>query len=349
MKMKKITLGCSLLVAAALFFTSCNKKANEAPTQDMEFETSKYVSYGNSIVTEIEIITSYLGENYLATSFFSPAPGSGTLSPSYTITTLRDTTFKKLYITYTGSVTCRDGKKRDGQIVIDYSSSGVGAKFYRDPGFKATISLNNYWVDGWWVDDVNPLSITNNMASNYVPATDDLNWTLSGYLSIIPDVPADSVKKIVWQGTIKKTLTNTENTSIFATNKLSPINWVRYNAAGTPTAGAMLAYTGTVTGVTERVISYKFAIDDQKPDKALVRDFSCSPEKVLSVINTPSVVTYYSEWHPFIKGEAVFNSYGPGTTEPRYINYASGEASAPCDNAATITIKGITYNLDMMK
>jgi hypothetical protein len=352
MKMKKVTLGCSLLLAATMFFSSCNKKkANEAPAQDMEFETSKYVTFGNNIATEIEIIASYLGENYLTTGYFTPAPGTGSLSPSYTITTDRDTTAKKLTITYTGSVTCRDGKKRNGSIVIDYSGSSttLGAKFYRDPGFKATISLNNYWCDGWFVDDVNPITVTNNMASNYSPSTDDLNWTMSAFLSIIPEVPADSVKKIVWNGTLKKTLTNTENTSIMATNKQSPINWVRYNAAGTPTAGAMVAYTGTVTGVTKRIVSYKFEIDSEKPATALTRDFSCSPDKILGVINTPSVVTYYSEFHPFISGKAKFTSLDNGTAEPRYIDYASGEAAAPCDNSATITIKGITYNLDLMK
>lgn len=348
--MKKIKLGCSLLMAAALFLTSCNKKkANEAPEQDMEFETSKYVTFGNNIATEIEIISSYLGENYLTTGYFTPTPGSGTLSPTYTITTLRDTAQKKLYITYTGTVTCRDGKKRNGTIVIDYSASTQGAKFYRDPGFKASISLNNYWCDGWWVDDVVPITLTNNMATNYSPASDDINWTMSGYLSIIPDVAADSVKKVVWNGTLKKTLTNTENTNIFAASKASPINWVRYNAAGTPTAGAIVAYSGTVTGVTKHDISYTFAIDSDKPATALTRDFSCSPDKILAVTNTPSVVTYYSEFHPFISGKAKFTSLGPGTAEPRYIDYASGDAGAPCDNAATITIKGVTYNLDLMK
>ncbi|MBA3662796.1 MAG: hypothetical protein H0W61_01120 [Bacteroidetes bacterium] len=342
--MKKITLGFSLL-AAVVFFTGCNKKTNVAPEQDMEFESTKNVTFGNALITEIDIIASYAGENYNNSSpFFTRL--STNINDS--IIVKRDTVTKKLTVTYTGSVTCRDNKKRNGTIVIDYSSSSVtyGSKFYRDPGYIAKVTLNNYWVDGWYVDDVVPFVITNNIPFGYNLASTSLNWTMDGYFSIKPQVAADSVNKIVWQGKLTKTLTNTQQV---LSSKLTPINWVTYTVSGTPIAAAKLAYTGTVTGVTSRVISYKFVIDNSKPEQALVRDFSCSTEKIAGVVTTPSVSAIYSEWHPFISGVATFTSFGPGTVEPRVIDYGSGANPGPCDNAGTVTIKGITYNIDFKK
>ncbi|MGZ3900951.1 MAG: hypothetical protein ACXVNM_08645 [Bacteroidia bacterium] len=348
--MKKITLGCSLLAAVAMLFSSCNKKSNVAPEQDMEFESTKNVTYGNDLITELDIIVSYAGENLTSTGFFTPAPGTGTTSPTYSITLSRDTTNKLLSVTYTGSVTCRDGKKRNGQILIDYSGSNAtyGAKFYRDPGFVAKVSLNNYWVDGWFVDDAAPFTIKNNVPFGYTLGSTNLNWTIDGYFSILPQVPADSVNKIVWKGTLLKTLTNTSPSVL--TSKNAPINWALYNAAGTPTVAAKVAYTGTVTGVTSRVISYTYVVDGAKPEQALVRDFACSVDRINAVTITSTLVTTTpSQWHPFISGIATFTSNGEGTTYPRVIDYASGETSAPCDNSGTVMIKGITYPIDFKK
>lgn len=351
--MKKITLGCSLLAAVALFIASCNKKANVAPEQDMEFKSSKDVAYANSLITEIDIITSYLGEGYTSsTLFFSPAPTSTSLSTTYTIVTDHNPVTKTYSVTFTGSVTCRDGKKRNGTIILDYSLSNTtySAQVYRDAGFVGKVSLVNYWVDGYYIDDASPFMITNNVPFGYPIASTDLNWTIDGYFSILPEVLADTItKKMIWKGKLIKTLLNTQETNIMAANKQSPINWVAYNAAGTPTAGAMLAYTGTVTGVTAGFVSYSLVIDDTKPDKALVRDFKCMPDRVVGVTTTPTVTAYYSEWHPFVSGVSSFTSFGAGTTEGRVIDYASGEATAPCDNVGTVTIKGVTYPIDFYK
>jgi hypothetical protein len=158
MKMKKIIIGCSVLFAAAMVIVGCNKKTNPEPVQDKEFQSSKDAVFANSVAADLEIICSYMGENLLYSAYFFPAPGT---APGSTISIVADTTSSspKLEVTYTNSVTCRDGKKRNGTITMKYSSIPTtdGAKFYRQPSYNATVTLNNYWVDGWLIDDVTPL------------------------------------------------------------------------------------------------------------------------------------------------------------------------------------------------
>jgi hypothetical protein len=346
MKMKKITLGFSLLVAAAVSFTSCNKGTNTPPEQDQEFQSSKDVSFGNSLVTELELIVSYAAERYTHSN--SPLFLAQAGSPGTIFVDVSDTLNKKITVNYTNSVTCRDGKKRDGQIVIDFSASNAtnGAKYYRDAGYVAKVSLNNYWVDGWTMEDVNTFTITNNNPFGYDPKTVDLSWTMKGFMQM---QPADSNYKILWQGEMTKTLLNTEVASIMNPSKLNPINWVVY-VAGTPTNAAQLAYTGTVSGVTSRLISYNYVVDGSKPEKALLRNLLCAPDKITAATSTSTgIIPIYSEWHPFISGVASFTTKGPGTTEPRVIDYASGESTGSCDNAGTVTIKGVTYSIDFKK
>jgi len=345
--MKKITLGCSVIVAAALFIVGCNKKTNTAPVADMEFQSSKDAAYATSVVTDMEIICSYMGENLLTSAYLTQAPGS---APGSTITTSRDTALKVLQINFTNSVTCKDGKKRNGTITINYSASNnaYGAKFYHDAGFKANVTLNNYEVDGWLIDDVTPFVITNNLPFGYNPVSDKLNWTLDGNITI--KNIADSSLNMAWKGKLIKTLTNTSTSSIFAVNKLSPINWVHYDLiTGQATDGAKVEYKGVIsspsvqiTGVTSRTTTYSLSIKDDQP---LYRDFTCAPDKVIGVITSTSApIPVYSEWHPFIKGTASFTT---GTLpDARLIDFGD---DGSCDNAGTVTIKGISYPIDFKK
>ena len=348
--MKKITLGCSVLAAAALFIIGCNKKTNTAPVADMEFQSSKDAAFATSVVTDMEVIVSYMGENLLTSAYLTPAPGT---LPGSTITASSNTLTNVLTINFTNSVTCKDGKKRNGTIVIDYSGSNVltGAKFYRDAGFVASVTLNNYQVDNWLVDDVTPFVITTNVPFGYNPATTNLNWTLDGNFTINNVV--DPTLNMTWKGKLIKTLTNTSDVQVFASNKLSPINWVFY-VNSIPVNGAKIEYKGAsaapavnVTGVTSVSKNYSLTITDEKP---LTRDFVCSPDKVIAVTSTTiapiTILPVYSEWHPFVKGTASFTT---GTLpDPRVINFGSDDA-APCDNAGTVTIKGISYPIDFMK
>jgi len=351
MKMKKITLGCSFLLAATLLIVSCNKKDNVAPEPDLDFQSAKDASFANSAIIELETIVSYAGDNQFNSNYF--AVPSGQALPTATITNQVDTSGanKKITITYVDSVRCVDGKKRNGSIIIDYTTSNfsIGGKFYRRPGYVAKVTLNNYWVDGILIGQAAPFEIRNTTAFNFNSATTNETWTMDGYFSIKEqNYMQDSSKNMIWKGKLTKTLLNTSDPSILTANLNNPINWVVY-VNNKPVNGAKVAYTGTITGVTKRVVSYTYVVDETKTDKALYRDFTCSPDPLLNVITTPTVSSVYSEWHPVISGVASFTSLGQGTTEERTIVYGDESGAKPCDNSGVITIKGISYAIDFRK
>ena len=349
MNMKKIILGCSVLATAALFIVGCNKKTNKEPEQDLEFQSSKDVAFANQCVADLDMICGYMGENQLLGAFFMPAPNSG---GAITTTVLPGNV---LQVVYSGSVTCKDGKRRDGTIQMAFASVPLvnGAGFLREPGYSATVTLTNFWVDGWKIDDVTPFLITNTMATNYSPAADKLNWTIKGEFTI--DNVADDSKSMTWKGTLKKTCVNSTSAVVFAPTKLLPINWSTvYTGTNITSPGAIINYESVtdITGFTSKTQAYTFAIEKENP---LVRDFGCAPDKVLGVITgTGTPVVIYSEWHPFVGGIANFTTstakvIAPSTKgEPRKINFSNDGAST-CDNAGKVAIKGVDYTLDFMK
>jgi hypothetical protein len=342
MKMKKITLGCSMLVAAAMFLSSCNKKTNPEPQQDTEVQSSVDAVYANQTVADIDIIAGFMGENLLNSSYFVPAPGS-----TGTITTNRDTVNKILTVNFTNSVTCRDGKKRNGSIVLNYSATPVTVlKYMRKPGFICDVTLNNYWVDGWKVDDVTPLHIVNTSPNPIGSA--NMTWSITGIIGM-----KGATDSMSWNGKISKELTNTSTTVIVNPSGLTSINWVpTYTTNGVPVSpsGAKLAYTGTITGVTKTTNTYNFIIDQYNETQPLVIDFTCAPDKVLGVYTTTTTpvvaIPVYEERHPFISGYASFTT--SAAPEARKIDF-SMNGSAACDDKATVVIKGIQYVVDLKK
>lgn len=347
--MKKVILGCSVMFAASLLFlTGCNKKTNTPPEQDTELQSSSDVAFANSTAMDVDMVCGYLGEQIQ--SFFVPAAGSqGTISQIQFDTA---GAAKKLTINFTNSVTCLDGHKRNGQIVLTYNGASAASKFYRRPGFTATVSLNNYFVDDYQVvcpDPVgSPFIITNTTPFALPVPTEKLRWEIKGNIYIRNW--NDSTKNLTWKGTFVKTLTNSDDNRILKKDNLAPINWsVTYSVNGTPnpnTPGAIVEYTGESEGVTSRIIPYKFKIDQQAEGKPLVRRFDCAPEKVVGVLTTPSFVPQYSEWHPFIGGVATFTT--GVQVEPRYLDFGN-DGAMDCDNSGKVTIKGIEYPVDFRK
>lgn len=331
MKMKKVILGCSVL-ATALFFASCNKDKTVAePVQDTEFQSTKDVIYANTVAAELEQVVAYIAEGQTATKYMAIAPGS-------TGTITNNTSGNVLTVVFSGSVTCSDGKKRDGTIQITKSSSpaSYSASIYHDPGFVATVDLNNYWVDGWNIKTVNPFIVTNvskGPLAAFSTSADKLTWTYEGKLSI--ENVADVAKNMVWEGKMTKTLVNTNNVKIFPSTKLLPIAWSSTVVAD----NANLEYSGDSKGETKAGTAFTFSISETP----LVRNYACAPDKVLGVTNNTVIV--YSEWHPFIGGIANFTT---GTLEPRKVDF-SNEGMMDCDNAVKVTIKGVDTPVDLMK
>lgn len=331
MKMKKIPLGFSILAVSALLVLGCNKKDNVAPEPDTEFQSSIDISYAHTVITDIDMICSYVGENNLSPKFYLPVPGG-----TGTITVTRDTVLKYLIVSY-NKTTCMDGRVRDGSIFMNYAFSNPNAKYYRDFEFQGKVSLTNYKVDGWKVSLKNSFIITNKVTpSNYNPKTTNLSWSMTGDFVLKHPNANDSAKNMHCNVNFVKTLTGTSNPTIFPISKQAAINW----------SLATVAYTGSSWGETSRTVPYTFVIADSKP---LIRDFTCFPDKISGItLATNSVTPQYEEYHPFVNGDATFTT---GNLYPRVIHYGPEDSTTPlqCDNEGIVTIKGNSYPVNFVK
>ena len=328
MKVKKIALGFSLIVATGLLILSCKKTANVAPEPDKELQSSIDVSYAAMIVTDVDMICAYLGENNLAPKFYLPSAVS---SGSYAVN--RDTVFRTLFISF-NKTKCLDGRLRDGTISMNYSVTNVNAKYYRNFEFVGNVSFFGYKVDGWSIELRNSFFIKNLLTSpSYSPNTTNLSWSLNGDFDM--KHPSDPAKNIHANVDLKKTLLNTSSPTVFPVSKLAAINW----------SLAVVEYKGKMFGETSGNVPFKYEITDANP---LVRDFTCYPDKISGVAITGSTVTpRFEEYHPFLNGSASFTT---STAYPRVIHYGSEDRSAPqCDNTGAVTIKGISYPIDFVK
>ncbi len=318
--MKKITLGFSILAIAATLFTGCNKKTNPEPIADKEFQSSVDVSYANSLVTEVDMICGFLGETAFP-KFFVNAPGSQTVA-------INNST--NLYsITWPANTKCMDGKIRTGSISLAVAPSTIGINYYRDANFTSTVTLTNYRVDGWKLIDSVKLVIKNNNTNFFTYDIDKLTWTMSGIVKLVSD--SLPVKTMVWDGSLTKRIVSATKPS-----SITAISWTN----------AVVSYDGSFKGYTPSEVAYTYSINPEKP---LIRNFTCSPDKVLGVSSTPSVAIINSEFHPFIDGVASFTT---ASLYPRSINYGTDEYGAlvtPCDNSGSVTIKGISYKIDFKK
>jgi len=330
--MKKITLGFSILAASAIFMFGCKKEKDTEIEPDMEFQSSVDISYALQVITDVDMVCSYSGENDVDFSrFFRHVPTS--VTPSV-VTVSRDTVLEMISVSFNNAV-CRDGHKRDGTIAMSFKNANPNAKYYRDFAFAGKVLLINYKVDDWKISAKGDLIIRNLVAPvNYSPTTTNLNWSITGdfYLKH----PTDSSKDMHCYAALTKTLTNTSNKLVFPPSKQAAINW----------SIATVEYKGTMYGETSRNVPFKFAIDEARP---LLRDFVCSPDKVYgTVVGTNSVTPRIELYTPFTGGAASFTT---STKYPRVIYYGPEDPSQPpsCDNTGAVMIKGISYPIDFKK
>ena len=331
--MKKVYLGFSILAASALFVLGCNKKDNIAPEPDTEFQSSVDITWANMVITDIDQICAYVGENNLYPKFYLPAPGQATINVT------RDTVLKYLFISF-NNTKCVDGRLRDGTIAMNYSVANVNSNYYHDFGFVGNITLINYKVDGWKIKGRNSFFITNKVAPvDYSPKTTNLSWNLRGDFDMIHPNVADSARNIHINVDYTKTLLGTSNATIFPPSKQAAINW----------SLATIEYKGTSFGETSRNVPFTFAFSDSKP---AIRDFMCYPDKVVGVtVNssqaTTSVTSRFEEFHPFVAGAASFST---AALYPRVIHYGDeGATTYQCDNEGVVTVKGISYPVNFVK
>jgi hypothetical protein len=339
--MKKITLSFSILALAAMFTIGCKKTAAVAPVADTELQTSIDASWALFTITDAEMIGAFISDNSLNPTFYLASPiSSGSTTP------VQDTLGDDISFGF-NQTTCVDGNYREGTIDINraiythriytqYANSN--SRYYRTLGYSEQLFLLEYKVNDWKVFTVNADNtsedqgciVVNNLTSaNWNPATTKLSWNIQGNFRL-----KNGTDSMFCKVNLVKTLTNTNDVSVFAANKQSPINWSK----------AIVSYSGEMSGYTVGHVPFTMII---KPEQAIIRQFTCSPNLVASVTasGNGTLVAKSSEYHPFVDGIATFST---AALYPRQIYYGGSEASATpaCDNSGAVLIKGISYPID---
>lgn len=362
--MKRATLSLSLLTLSAALIIGCGKKTpNTPPEVDTEVQTAIDVSYATYVITDIDMMCSFMGENTLLNHFFTPQPGTAS-GVTGSMTATRDTMNNSLTMSF-NNTKCMDGRLRDGSVWMQYednwNQSVNNDNYYRDYKFTAEVQLLNYKVDGWLVEVYDykfPPYIYNTLVTdNYQTANTKLTWSIEGKFKLTH--PIDTNRNMVWEGKLKKTLENTANKRVIDPSKQKSIVW----------DSAIVSYSGKVTGLVNKTEPFQYEITTHNP---LIRDFRFDPnpkpgfenyprcQEVLTVIPTPTtngnvvLKTVYDTHHPFIKGIASFTTNFDRVDQkyPRQIYYGnegSPDLPAQCDAKGEVLIKGISYKVDFYK
>ena len=299
MNTKRIFIGItSIVVVAAMMFTSCKKKEKEE--QDTDTAAASDNSYAERLTNDMSAIGDQAGGSGGLTTYklgddnllLSSVCGTVTVNNSVAepIPNHSDT------VTVDFGTLCQgaDGKYRSGKLRFVYSRNyGTAPYAYRDSGIVITVTPINYSVDGNQVSGSK--TITNKGRIGGM-----LTWNIVANVTI---VKANNGGTVTWSCNRTKRLLNTSNTSVFA-NYATPINW----------GLARIGITGSASGVTAQGKGYTADVTSE-----LVRDFG-----LCSTAGTNRV--------HFIQGTIKFKP--DDKTLYRYIDFGTGA----CDNIGTFTI-----------
>lgn len=338
MKMKKIATKFSAIVLMGLALTSCNKKTNTAPEADKEFQSAIDAAAAQMIVTDIDMMVAQASESaYISFYMHNPATAG-----SNTVTVYRDTTSKINTLTFNNAKGA-DGKTRNGSITINYTGTTGATAYIRNPGHIANVTFTGYSVNNYIVKNGSTFKVTNTTPAGYTRSITPMTWKIEGEL-YMADLTAVGAKDMSWKGTLNKTLTNSTSYSVHPSANL-PLVWTTTNNAVKSTAvNAIVAYTGTITGITSGDVgtnppatgvgagtSYSFSIVDDKP---LTRNFGCSPDYYINPGH-----------HPIVGGKVIFHT-GAADKANRTLYFGDESNTAGCDNSGIVVINGISYNVD---
>ncbi len=343
MKLKQFTYGISIIASALLLTTACNKKANSTPPEaDKEFASAVDAQWVEETINDIALICAQSSEN-TSMLFYSHNPILNGGSTTNTVSLKRDTTVAlglKVTVTFSNAV-CYDGKRRNGSIVCDYSASNaaLGASYFRQAGYVAIISLNNFTVDGWKITSISGSNITiiNKAPAAYTPSNTTLSWDVKANLKFRNTAPG-SLDSMFWDSERRLILANSTSSAV-VTSTAAPIRWA---LAQVEWCGKKTEEEMEVTGKTTKGDEYIASIRDDK-DFRFMKAMTCTPngQSPLNGVNSPTI-PFLSQRHPFIKGSMKFTLV-PKKTSPRVLDIGDGT----CDSKANITIDGITYGLDL--
>lgn len=360
-KMKRVALGFSILIATGLFILmSCKKEADTVPEQDTEVKSAVLASYMNYVVSDIDMMISFMGENRYNDHFYAEYPNSALPDLTGTVTAIRDTTSAStqgwLRMSFNKTL-CKDGRRRNGSVSLNYTISPTdpNAKYMRSPDFMGNVQFSAFEIDSFNVNlntqDGGYMRIKNVTPKGFDPKKTNLEWTIEGKLKFTHLY--DTLKNMTWEGKWTKVLANTSSTAAVV-NATTAINW--YNA--------VVKYTGTTRGKVpvedengkiKPLVKYEMKFNQEYP---LTRDFKCAPDPIGGVtytvgdnVNTGTMVPIQNQYHPFVSGIA---SFTVGESYPREIYYGNeGQkallATPQCDNTGEVLIKGISYRVDFMR
>jgi hypothetical protein len=348
MKMNRFNLGMSLIALTATLITGCKEPVQPvAPEPDAELQSVLDATWATYVITDIDQMCAFMGENELFNMFYIHVPGTPPLNQ---VTVERNTEDKNLRMLFNDSP-CLDGRMRQGTVFMRYGFDPIrkpganpNSEYYDEYGFSGQLSLLNYRVDGWLVENFDtkyPAYVYCELeAPKFDPKVTKLRWQIAGKFRFTH--PNDTLKKrsIVWEGKVFKTLENTNEPLVFTAARQVPINW----------ALAVCSYSGNVEGTTNATVPFKMELGAF--NQPLVRDFKCFPDKIAGVAvttNSNVLAQRFEEHHPFIKGVATFTT---GDKYPRHVYYGNEgnpDLSQQCDNVGEVLIKGISYKVNFKK
>lgn len=357
--MKRVILCFTVLALSTAFVLSCKPKKSTPPEPDKEFKSAVYASLANYIVSDIEMMCSFMAENTYNTpnAFFQAYPASGS-----TVSVTRDTIDNSMnedQIAMSFNLTrCMDGNVRDGSIRVYVKVDNTNRRYARNPGFQGKVTFDTYRVNEWTIslwDPAAPCYLYNTVPVGSSPLTKNWTWRFAGKLKFTH--AKDTSKNMVWEGELLKTLANTSEKGILPVLTGSVLGAINWTAAVVKYHGKYEGYGPQIEDVTETTenvtpkVRYEMAIDEQTP---VVRDFLCSPDRIsgVALTGTSSVVSRGDEHHPFKQGIASFTVGTNDKFYPRQVYYGNeGEPglAVQCDNTGEIMIKGIAYRVDFMK
>lgn len=308
-----IKLSC-LFITAILLLTSCKKEKDPLPEEEENTDTEQTTTEDHNLTevmaNDIEAIGSQAIENG---SLGSYRLATGNSASWIELAACAVVTKSNSIVTVDFGTGCvgADGRTRKGVLIFDYSASTPSTSvYYRNPGFKVSVTSQNYFVDNNQVNIINK-TVTNitptNIPLGINPGT-NLTWSVTASIVVIK---ANSTGTVSWSCNRVKELSNTSDTNCYKGQSL-PIVWSR----------AIVKLNGSATGVNAKSETFTSTATN------LVRDFNCSP------------FPNFPKRHPFLSGTLMFT---PGARLPRLINYGSGA----CDNDATLTIKNKTVNIKL--
>jgi hypothetical protein len=283
MKTSKLSLAlAALFFTTAMTITSCKKKTVETKDVDNDTTETSDQSMAENASNDIVNIGSQATDN-TSGSLSTGKTLSSENALAFCATIKRDTIHHIDSVIFDNS-TCLDGRSRNGVLIFNYSASDAGAKHYRDPGFKCSVTSYNYTVDGKAINVISK-TIENVTAAGFNPATTNLTWNITGHIQIVKTNGTHDFSYVR-----VKTLLNTADATVYH-GQPTPISW----------GLAKIGLTGNGSGTTVNGRPYTCNVTNQ-----LVRDFGgCT---ILSR-------------HPFIQGTLDFT---PGTKATRILDFGTG-------------------------